>query len=66
VPFAGIWLVRALFVLLDALPVLVKFLSGESAYDRMLTHESNSAVKIHGEQARLTERRATAENSSAP
>ena len=26
--FAGIWLVRALFVLLDALPVMVKFLSG--------------------------------------
>ncbi|MFG2826393.1 DUF4407 domain-containing protein [Streptomyces sp. NPDC048434] len=59
--FAGIWLVRALFVLLDALPVLVKFLSGESAYDRMLTHESNSAVKIHGEQVRLTERRAMAD-----
>lgn len=59
--FAGIWLVRALFVLLDALPVLVKFLSGESAYDRMLTSESNSAVKIHGEQVRLTERRAMAD-----
>ncbi|MEU5541991.1 DUF4407 domain-containing protein [Streptomyces sioyaensis] len=59
--FAGIWLVRALFVLLDALPVLVKFLSGESAYDRMLTSESNSAVKIHSEQVRLTERRAMAD-----
>lgn len=59
--FAGVWLVRALFVLLDALPVLVKFLSGESAYDRMLTSESNSAVKIHSEQVRLTERRAMAD-----
>jgi hypothetical protein len=59
--FAGIWLVRALFVFLDALPVLVKFLSGESAYDRMLTSESNSAVKVHGETVRLAERRAMAD-----
>lgn len=59
--FVGIWLVRALFVLLDALPVLVKFMSAESAYDRMLTSESNSAVKIHGERVRLAERRAMAD-----
>jgi hypothetical protein len=58
--FVGIWLVRLLFVLLDALPVLVKFLSGETAYDRMLTSESNSAVKIHSEEIRLAERRAMA------
>ncbi|MEU5436137.1 DUF4407 domain-containing protein [Streptomyces sp. NPDC020719] len=58
--FVGIWLVRLLFVLLDVLPVLVKYLSGETAYDRMLTSESNSAVKIHGEEVRLAERRATA------
>lgn len=57
----GIWLVRLLFVFLDALPVLVKFLSGETAYDRMLTGESNSAVKIHGEELRLAERRAMAD-----
>lgn len=56
----GIWLVRLLFVLLDVLPVLVKYLSGETAYDRMLTSESNSAVKIHGEEVRLGERRAMA------
>ncbi|WP_274914790.1 DUF4407 domain-containing protein [Streptomyces sp. WZ-12] len=59
--FVGVWLVRVLFVLLDALPVLVKFLSGESAYDRMLTTASNSAVKIHDEQERLAERRAMAD-----
>jgi hypothetical protein len=59
--FVGIWLVRALFVLLDALPVLVKFLSGESAYDRMLSSASNSAVKIHSEEVRLAERRAMAD-----
>ncbi|WP_234439092.1 DUF4407 domain-containing protein [Streptomyces sp. NRRL B-3229] len=59
--FVGVWLVRLLFVLLDVLPVLVKYLSGETAYDRMLTSESNSAVKIHGEEIRLAERRATAD-----
>ncbi|MGI5481583.1 DUF4407 domain-containing protein [Streptomyces lavendofoliae] len=58
--FVGIWLVRLLFVLLDMLPVLVKYLSGESAYDRMLTGASNSAVKIHDEEVRLAERRAVA------
>ncbi|MEU2420044.1 DUF4407 domain-containing protein [Streptomyces sp. NPDC007851] len=58
--FVGVWLVRLLFVLLDVLPVLVKYLSGETAYDRMLTNESNSAVKIHGEEVRLAERRALA------
>lgn len=56
----GIWLVRMLFVFLDVLPVLVKYLSGETAYDRMLTGESNSAVKLHGEEIRLSERRAAA------
>ncbi|GAA2347316.1 DUF4407 domain-containing protein [Streptomyces cuspidosporus] len=63
--FIGIWLVRALFVLLDTLPVLVKFLSGESAYERMLTSESNSAVKIHSERLRIAERRATADTEIA-
>ncbi|MEU9849725.1 DUF4407 domain-containing protein [Streptomyces sp. NPDC047985] len=59
--FVGIWLVRLLFVFLDVLPVLVKYLTGETAYDRMLTSESNSAVKIHGEEVRLAERRAMAD-----
>ncbi|WP_053912943.1 DUF4407 domain-containing protein [Streptomyces sp. TP-A0875] len=59
--FVGVWLVRLLFVLLDVLPVLVKYLSGETAYDRMLTSESNSAVKIHGEEVRLGERRSLAD-----
>ncbi|KMS69223.1 hypothetical protein ACM01_35980 [Streptomyces viridochromogenes] len=58
--FVGIWLVRLLFILLDVLPVLVKYLSGETAYDRMLTSESNSAVKIHSEEVRIAERRALA------
>ncbi|MFD5873972.1 DUF4407 domain-containing protein [Streptomyces sp. NPDC060322] len=56
--FVGIWLVRLLFILLDVLPVLVKYLSGESTYDRMLTTASNSAVTIHDEEVRIATRRA--------
>ncbi|MFJ7193835.1 hypothetical protein [Streptomyces bacillaris] len=56
----GVWLVRLLFVFLDVLPVLVKYLSGDSAYDRMLTSASNSAVKIHDGEVRLAESRAEA------
>lgn len=59
--FVGIWLVRLLFILLDILPVLVKYLSGESAYDRMLTTASNSGVKVHDAEVRLTEYRAMAD-----
>ncbi|MEU3843165.1 DUF4407 domain-containing protein [Streptomyces sp. NPDC028635] len=58
---ARVWLVRLLFVFLDVLPVLVKFQSGETTYDRMLSNESNSAVKIHAEEVRLAERRALAD-----
>ena len=63
--FCGIWLVRALFVFLDILPVLAKFLGGESTYERMLTTASNSAVRIHAERVRLTELRATADTDIA-
>ncbi|WP_369216161.1 DUF4407 domain-containing protein [Streptomyces flavofungini] len=59
--FVGIWLVRLLFILLDLLPVLVKYLSGETAYDRMLTSASNSGVKVHDAQVRLAENRAMAD-----
>ncbi|MFH8564815.1 DUF4407 domain-containing protein [Streptomyces sp. NPDC017988] len=59
--FVGIWLVRLLFILLDILPVLVKYLSGESAYDRMLTSASNSGVKVHDAEVRLAEHRAMAD-----
>lgn len=63
--FCGIWLVRALFVFLDILPVLAKFLGGESTYERMLTSASNSAVRIHAERVRLAELRATADTDIA-
>ncbi|MFE9875396.1 DUF4407 domain-containing protein [Streptomyces sp. NPDC005784] len=57
----GIWMIRLLFVLLDMLPVMVKFLSRENSYEQMLTIHSNSAVRVYGEQVRLDERRALAD-----
>lgn len=63
--FCGVWLIRALFVLLDILPVLAKFLGGESTYERMLSHESNSSVKVHGERVRVAELRALADTEIA-
>jgi hypothetical protein len=58
--FIGVWLVRLLFVVIDVLPVLVKFFSGETTYDRLLTERSNSAVTIYGELLRTDERKAMA------
>ncbi|MEW2518914.1 DUF4407 domain-containing protein [Actinacidiphila alni] len=63
--FCGIWLVRALFVFLDVLPVLAKFLGGESTYERMLTSESICAVRMHAERVRLAELRAAADTEIA-
>jgi hypothetical protein len=54
----GVWLVRLLFVLIDVLPVLVKFFNGETTYDRLLTERSNSAVKVYGEMLHTAERKA--------
>ncbi|MFJ3231607.1 DUF4407 domain-containing protein [Streptomyces sp. NPDC086787] len=61
VVLVGIWMIRLLFVLLDMLPVLVKFLGRENSYDQMLTLHSNSAVRVYGERVRLDERRALAD-----
>ncbi len=61
VVFVGIWMIRLLFVLLDMLPVMVKFLGRENSYEQMLTIHSNSAVRIYSEQMRLAERRALAD-----
>ncbi|WP_246103474.1 DUF4407 domain-containing protein [Streptomyces piniterrae] len=59
--FVGVWMVRLLFILIDVLPVLVKFLSHENSYDRLLSSRSNSAVKVHEAAVRVTERRAMAD-----
>lgn len=58
----GVWMVRLLFVLIDVLPVLVKFMSGENSYDRLLTARSNSSVKIHEALVRTAEYKAMTES----
>ncbi|WP_230423378.1 DUF4407 domain-containing protein [Streptomyces radicis] len=57
----GVWMVRLLFVFVDVLPVLVKFLNGESSYDRLLAARTNGALRIHDEAVRTVERRAVVE-----
>lgn len=39
------WFIRIFFILIDCLPVLVKFLSGSSPYDRLVEDEIISAEK---------------------
>lgn len=56
----GVWMVRLLFVLIDVLPVLVKFLGGASSYDRLLSTRSGSALRIHENAVRTVERLALA------
>ncbi|WP_236656424.1 DUF4407 domain-containing protein [Streptacidiphilus jiangxiensis] len=58
--FIGVWLIRLLFVVIDVLPVLVKFLSGATSYDRLLTERSHSAIRIDVEHTRTEERKAMA------
>jgi len=45
--FIGVtsWFVRIFFILIDCLPVLVKFISGSTPYDRLIDTEVNSAEK---------------------
>jgi hypothetical protein len=51
--FIGIasWFVRIFFVLIDCLPVLVKFISGTTPYDRLADVETASAERIFARQA---------------
>lgn len=46
-PFIGVasWFIRLFFILIDCLPVLVKFISGGSPYDRLVDDEIMSAEK---------------------
>src|ERR1700733_10888381 len=43
--FIGVasWFVRIFFILIDCLPVLVKFISGSTPYDRLVDTETASA-----------------------
>ena len=41
------WFLRAFLVVLDCLPVLVKFLGGVTAYDRMAEKETTRSRDVH-------------------
>ncbi|MEV7180179.1 DUF4407 domain-containing protein [Kitasatospora sp. NPDC093679] len=56
---AASWLVRVFFVLIDCMPVLVKFFSGATAYDRLVENETVSAERIHTDEMRVREEAAS-------
>ncbi|WP_441251631.1 DUF4407 domain-containing protein [Kitasatospora sp. McL0602] len=54
--FAGVWLVRLLVLLLDCMPILVKFMGGPTSYDAILAEQLRSNVVRAGTRRRLDER----------
>ncbi|AUG78507.1 hypothetical protein CFP65_3721 [Kitasatospora sp. MMS16-BH015] len=57
--FAGVWLVRLLVLLLDCMPILVKFMGGATSYDSILADQLRSNVVRAGTRRRLEERSIT-------
>jgi hypothetical protein len=43
----GTWLVRLLFIMVDCMPILVKFFGGVTTYDRLVERELENADEIH-------------------
>jgi hypothetical protein len=65
--FLGTWAVRLLFILVDCMPILVKYMGGVTTYDRLVARELADAELQHRvdlakaedeRQARLRQRRA--------
>lgn len=61
--FIGVasWFVRIFFVLIDCLPVLVKFISGTTPYDRLAETETGAAERIFARKAGARESEADEE-----
>ncbi|KXK60943.1 hypothetical protein AWW66_16080 [Micromonospora rosaria] len=55
--FVSTWAVRLFFVAVDCLPMMAKFLSGASGYDRLYRVRSESRERIFTEEAATEERR---------
>jgi Domain of unknown function (DUF4407) len=49
------WCVRMLFIVVDCLPVLVKFFGGTTGYDRLVDVRLASAQRVHQETVRTNE-----------
>jgi len=45
--FLGIWAVRLFFILVDCMPVMVKFLGGTTTYDRLVDDRLASTARVH-------------------
>jgi hypothetical protein len=63
--FIGVasWFVRIFFVLIDCLPILVKFISGTTPYDRLAETETAAAERIFARKAGARESEAEEEIS---
>lgn len=63
--FIGVasWFVRIFFVLIDCLPVLVKFISGTTPYDRLAETETAAAERVFARKAGAREGEADEEIS---
>ena len=55
--FVASWLVRVFFILVDCLPVLVKFFAGATAYDRQVDEKVTSAGRVFARTVRTGERK---------
>lgn len=49
------WFIRIFFIAIDCLPVLVKFLSGQTYYDTLVEQHSQSAMSVYGQSVRTME-----------
>ena len=63
--FIGVasWFVRIFFILIDCLPVLVKFISGSTPYDRLVDTETASAERRHSRENNTQDAVADEENA---
>lgn len=52
---AATWFIRLFFIAIDCLPVLVKFLSGQTRYDELVELHSQSAQRVYGQSVRTME-----------
>lgn len=59
--FTATWLIRIFFILIDCLPVLVKFITGATAYDRLVDHRISSTDRTYQMATRVAETSITEE-----
>jgi hypothetical protein len=53
--FIASWFLRVFVIMVDCMPVLVKLMSGTTAYDRLVEMENGSRERVHAERLRTRE-----------